>query len=73
MAGAPDVAGKSKQRPTPPDAVLASTVKDASAAVGVSRSTLFRLIKEGKLRSVFVAGRRLIPTPALRELLGEAA
>ena len=36
---------------------------------GLSRSSLYVLIGEGKLRSVLVAGRRLIPADALREIL----
>ena len=74
-AGEPEIATKEKPRKqfAPPDAIIAYTVKDASAVIGFSRSTLFKLIKEKKLRSVFVAGRRLIPAEALRELLSDAA
>ena len=74
-AAEPDLATKGKQRKqlATPEAMIAYTVKDAAAVVGISRSTLFRLIQEKKLRSVYIAGRRLIPASALHELLDDAA
>jgi excisionase family DNA binding protein len=59
--------------PLPPDTVLAYRVNDAAKVAGLSRSSLYNLIGEGKLRSVLVAGRRLIPADALRDLLRGAA
>lgn len=59
--------------PLPPDTVLAYRVNDAAKVAGLSRSSLYVLIGEGKLRSVLVAGRRLIPADALRDLLRGAA
>jgi excisionase family DNA binding protein len=59
--------------PLPPDTVLAYRVNDAAKVAGLSRSSLYVLINEGKLRSVLVAGRRLIPADALRDLLRGAA
>jgi excisionase family DNA binding protein len=59
--------------PLPPDTVLAYRIKDAARVAGLSRSSLYSLIGEGKLRSVRVAGRRLIPADALRDLLRGAA
>ena len=59
--------------PLPPDTVLAYRVNDAAKVAGLSRSSLYVLIGEGKLRSVLVAGRRLIPADALRDLLRDAA
>lgn len=41
------------------------TVSDASAALGVSESTVWRLIRRGTLASVRRGGRRLIPRNAL--------
>jgi excisionase family DNA binding protein len=55
------------------DSVIAYRVNDAATVSGLSRATLYRLIKEGKLRSQIVAGRRLITPAALRELFSEAA
>ena len=59
--------------PLPPDTVLAYRVNDAAKVAGLSRSSLYVLIGEGRLRSVLVAGRRLIPADALRDLLRGAA
>ena len=42
------------------------TVDEAGRALGVSRSTVWRLIKRGDLPSVRRGGRRLVPTAALR-------
>jgi excisionase family DNA binding protein len=59
--------------PLPPDTVLAYRVNDAAKVAGLSRSSLYSLMGEGKLRSVLVGGRRLIPADALRDLLRGAA
>ena len=42
------------------------TVDEAGHALGVSRSTVWRLIQRGDLPSVRRAGRRMIPLTALR-------
>jgi len=42
------------------------SVSDASEALGVSESTVWRLIRRGALASVRRGGRRLIPREALR-------
>jgi excisionase family DNA binding protein len=54
---------------------LAHHVDEASAISGVGRSLLYEMIKEGRLRSVKVAGRRLILHEDLVALLksGEQA
>ena len=59
--------------PPPADSALAYRINDAAIVSGLSRATLYRLIKENKLRSVRAAGRRLIPSDALRELLNGTA
>ena len=48
-------------------------VKDAAKAYGWSRSTLYKLMKDGTLKSVRVGGRRLIPRDALEALLNGGA
>ena len=40
---------------------------------GIGRSGLYKLLKEGKLPSVVVAGRRLIPHDAAEALLQDGA
>ena len=57
----------------PADEPLAYRVNDACRALGLGRTTIYKLIGDGKLRSVTVAGRTLIPASELRRLLGEAA
>jgi excisionase family DNA binding protein len=54
-----------------PDERRALRVLDACAAYGVSRSTIYKLMKTGKLRAVKIGGRRLIPRDALEALLNE--
>jgi len=42
------------------------TVDEAGRALGVSRSTVWRLIQRGELPSVRRGGRRLVPANAIR-------
>jgi predicted DNA-binding transcriptional regulator AlpA len=51
-------------------APLTYTLNDAVAASGLSRSTLYRHGKEGRLRLVKVGGRRLVDAASLRALVG---
>jgi excisionase family DNA binding protein len=44
-------------------------INEATAAYRLSRSTLYKLMAVGKLRSVKVGGRRLIPVEAIEALL----
>jgi excisionase family DNA binding protein len=60
-------------RPPLIEGALAYGIADASRAIGASRSTVYELMNEGKLRSVYVRGRRLIPRDALLELLSTGA
>ena len=46
-------------------------VKEAAKVYGWSRSTLYKMMKEGTLHSVRVGGRRLIPRDALEALIAE--
>jgi excisionase family DNA binding protein len=48
-------------------------VKAFCKAFGVSRSTVYNLIADGRLRSVRIAGRRLIPADAAEALLRDEA
>lgn len=52
------------------DGRRAYRIKEAAAAYRLSRTTLYKLIANGVLRSVKVGGRRLIPLDALEALLG---
>lgn len=51
---------------------LAYTINEAAAAVGLGRTTIYRLIAEGKLSTVKVGHRTLIPTASLRALIDNA-
>jgi excisionase family DNA binding protein len=48
---------------------LTHRVDDAAEVCGIGRSTLFEHIRHGRLKSVKIGGRRLIPDAALREFL----
>ena len=48
---------------------LAYSVPQAAAAIGISRSKTWDLIRSGRLSSLKVDGRRLVPRWALEELL----
>jgi excisionase family DNA binding protein len=54
--------------PTTPPITL--TVNDACVASGLSRSTLYQLIRGGTVCSTRVAGRRLIFAASLQAFLG---
>ena len=51
---------------------VALRVNDAARAAGIGRTSLYELISEGKLRTVKVAGRRLVPLSELKRLFDHA-
>jgi excisionase family DNA binding protein len=50
---------------------LALTIEEACQALTISRTTLYELLAEGRLRSVTAGRRRLIPLSELERLLAE--
>ena len=48
------------------------TVDAAVKIIGVSRALIYNLMASGKLQTVKIAGRRLIPADAIRALVAEA-
>jgi excisionase family DNA binding protein len=52
-----------------PEQCRAYRVNDFCRLYGIGRSGVYKLLKEGKLPSVVVAGRRLIPRDAAETLL----
>ena len=52
---------------------LSTSVQSAASIIGVSRTSIYRLIKDGKIDTVKVRGRRLVKTESLRALVGEDA
>ena len=55
------------------DEKRALRVNEASAQYGISRSTIYKIMSEGTLRTVKIGGRRLIPRDALEALLNGGA
>lgn len=51
---------------------LAYGVEDAATAMSVGKSTVWRWIQDGKLRTVKLGGRTLIPRSELLKLLNAA-
>jgi excisionase family DNA binding protein len=49
------------------------TVEEAGRALGVSRSTVWRLIQRGEIPSIRRGGRRLVPADAARKRPRRAA
>ena len=58
---------------SPALARLAYSVEEATHLVPVCRSTLFAMIGAGKIRTVRVGRRRLIPAAELQRLANEGA
>jgi excisionase family DNA binding protein len=57
-------------KPTSNIDVRAYRVEAAAKAYGLSRTTLYKLLAEGRLQSVLVGRRRLILRDSLEALLG---
>jgi excisionase family DNA binding protein len=51
----------------------AFSIRETERAVNLSRATLYRLIAAGKLTTVKVGARRLVPVSAINALLGSDA
>jgi len=50
----------------------AYTVNEAAAVIGISRSSVYNLISDGRLQSVRIAGRRLFPREAIEAMIAKA-
>ncbi len=50
---------------------LLCSVEEAASLLGISRTAVFRLIKEKELRSVKIQKRRLVPLVALDEFVSD--
>jgi len=53
--------------PALPQEELTYTMKEAAAALGVSRTTLWRVVADGDLAAIKLDSRTLIPADALRQ------
>jgi excisionase family DNA binding protein len=56
-----------------PQRRLALSVKEAAQACGLSRATIYRLIADGKLATLKIGARRLVPIGAIDALLAGGA
>lgn len=52
-----------------PPSKIAYTIKEATAAIGLSRSTIYKLMASGELETIRIGQRRLIRAEALSRLL----
>jgi excisionase family DNA binding protein len=48
---------------------LCLRVEDAARALGIGRSTVYDLIRSGRLRSIKIGRRRLVPRDAVEALI----
>jgi hypothetical protein len=53
--------------------VLAYRVNDFCQAIGVGRTSFYRMVKDGQIRTVLVAGRRVVPASEAKRLLSNIA
>ena len=53
---------------TPPNKI-AYTIKEATVAIGLSRSTIYKLMASGELQTIRIGKRRLIRAEALNRLV----
>jgi excisionase family DNA binding protein len=51
----------------------ALSIREAARSCGLSLATLYRLLKDGKLRTIKVGARRLVPVAAIDALLDGGA
>ena len=58
---------------TPPVEPVAVRINDAARMIGLGRTSIYELIAEKKLPTVRIAGRRLVPVKAIRELIEKSA
>lgn len=54
---------------TPLGAPLAYSIKEASRALSLGRTSIYQLIAAGKLEAIKIGARTLIPAAALHKLL----
>jgi excisionase family DNA binding protein len=65
-----NVTGKKTDPSLPPKA---RRINDACRALGVGRSTIYKMAGEGKIKLVHVLGRTLVPETEIERLSSEGA
>lgn len=51
---------------------IATSINDAAKALSLGRTSIYALIKEGRLETVKVGRRTLVKTASVRALIGES-
>lgn len=54
-----------------PDDRAALSVRETCAVLGCSRVWIYSLMRRGRLRTIKIGGKRLVPTTAIAELLDQ--
>lgn len=49
--------------------IIATSVNDAAKALGIGRTSIYRLIREGRLETVKLGRRTLIRTESIRRIV----
>ncbi|HTN60031.1 MAG TPA: helix-turn-helix domain-containing protein [Devosia sp.] len=49
--------------------IIATSIKDAAKALGLGRTSIYALIREGRLETIKLGRRRLVKTDSLRRLV----
>jgi hypothetical protein len=55
------------------DRLKARRVRDACRAIGISKSTLYKLASQGMVRLVHIGGRTVVPETEINRLASEGA
>ena len=59
--------------PSAPPPVFAISLREAAASIGISLNSCRRLAKDGRLHTVRIGRRRVVPVRALEELIRRRA
>ena len=51
----------------------ALSIQETAQTLGISRATLYRRLKEGRITTIVLGSRRLVPVAAIDALLREGA
>ncbi len=52
--------------------ILAYTIPDFCKAVGLGKTKVYEMIKQGRLKSAMLEGRRIVPATEARRIIEEA-
>jgi excisionase family DNA binding protein len=53
--------------------VISTPINEAARSIGIGRTTIYKLIAEGRLKTVKIGRRTLIKTDSIRALVDQAA